>query len=79
MAVIATLGKFGITYTSCQKYSLNDFLQKPHSNLLKLFGVSSEMPNDSKNYFGFVVDEFSEPLQTVNIARQNCRARSQKD
>ena len=34
-----------ITYTSCQKYELNDLLQKPHSNLLRVFVVSSEMPS----------------------------------
>ena len=56
----------------------NDFLQKAHSNPLTVFGVSSEMPSDSKNYFGFVVDEFSEPVQTVNIARQDCWTQQQQ-
>ena len=53
--------------------TLNDFLQKPHSNLLRVFGVGSEMPSDSKSYFRFVVDEFSQHVQTVNIAKQDCR------
>lgn len=72
-SVIVTLRNFWLTYTSCQKYALNDFLQKPHSNLLRVVGVSSEMPSDSKSYFRLVVDEFSQHVQTVNIAKQDCR------
>ena len=37
------------------------------------------MPHNSKNYFGFLEGEFSEPVQTVNIAKQDCRAYSQND
>ena len=67
-SVIAIL--FWLTYTSCKKYALNDFPQKPHSHLLRVFVVSSEMTSHPKNYSGFVVDEFSQPVQTVNIAKQ---------
>ena len=50
---IVTLENFWlmITYTSCQKYEVNDLLQKPHSNLLRVFVVSSEMPSVSQNSF----------------------------
>ena len=67
-SVIAT--RFWLAYTSCQKYALNDFPQKPHSHLLRVFVVSSEMTSYPKNYSGFVVDEFSELVQAVNIAKQ---------
>lgn len=53
--------------------------RKPHSNLLRVFGFSSGMLSNSNNYFAFLVDEFSERVQTVNIPKQDCRARSQKD
>ena len=42
-----------------------EFSQKPHANLLRVFDVCLEMPSDSKNYFGFVVDEFSELVYTT--------------
>ena len=54
------------------------FPSKAYLNLSRVFGISSEMPSNSKNYFGFVVDEFSKPVQTVNLTRQDCWARSQK-
>lgn len=35
----ATLRKFWLRHTSCHKYSPKDFLQKPSSNLLRVFDV----------------------------------------
>ena len=32
---------------------------------MRVFGVSLEMPSDSRNYFGFQVDELSELVQTI--------------
>ena len=34
--------------------------RKSHRNVLKVFDVCLEMQRDCKNYFGFVVEEFSE-------------------
>ena len=33
-----------------------EFRRNPQSDLLKVFGVSLEMPSDPKNYFGFTFD-----------------------
>ena len=37
------------------------------------------MLSNSYNNFGFLVDEFSERVQTVNIPKQDGRARSQEN
>ena len=42
---------------------------EPPLNLLKVFGVSLEMSNNLKNYFGFTVDDFTELVYTVKIAQ----------
>ena len=39
----------------------------PQSNLLKLFGVSSEMSSHPKKYFGFAFDQFIELVYTAKI------------
>ena len=41
-----------------------NFPAKPHLNL-RVFDLCLEMASGSKNYFGFVVDEFSELVHTI--------------
>ena len=52
--------KGGFTKDARKSFSQN-FQGKLHSNLQKVFNL----PSDSKYYFGFVVDEFSELAYTI--------------
>ena len=61
--MFSTLRKFS-AQPGIQIYSPNS-RRKSHSKLVRVFDVCLEMPSDSKNYFGFVVDEFSEFVHTV--------------
>jgi len=45
-----------------------DFDGKDYSNVLKVFDICLELPSQSKDQFGFVVDEFSEIVRTSKIA-----------
>ena len=44
------------------------FYGKSHLNLLRVFDLCLEMSSDSKNHFGFVVDELSELVHTIKSA-----------
>ena len=44
---------------SSHKYSLTSN-RNPQTNLLKVYGVSLEIPSDPKKYFGFTFDELTE-------------------
>ena len=43
--------------------------RKPRRNVLRVFDVCSEIQCDSKSYFGFVVDKFSELRQAIGHVR----------
>jgi len=43
---------------------LRDFDRKAYSNVRRVFDVCLELPGGSEEYFGFVVEEFSELVHT---------------
>lgn len=43
------------------------FDEKDYSNVLKVFFVCLELPNDSDKHFGFVVDESSELVYNIKL------------
>ena len=47
--------------------------RKPHRNVLRVFDVCSEKQCDSKSYFAFVVETFSELVHTeIPRSRNSC-------
>ena len=55
-----------------QTFSPNSH-RKPHRNVLRVFDVCSEKQCDSKSYFAFVVETFSELVHTeIPRSRNSC-------
>ena len=52
-------------YICIQRYLRN--YKKLLSNLMKRCDASLEYPSDSKNYYGFVADDFSKFVHTTNL------------